>query len=125
MQTLRTILLAGLGGFIGSAGRYLIGGWTHGLMPLTSFPVGTLVVNISGCFLIRLLGGLEGFGAHSRLHTAKVLRLSTDLPIVVEIVDTIVKIEAFLPVIDGAIREGLATLERVDIRFYRSGPESR
>ena len=68
-----------------------------------------------------VLRGLEGFGAHSRVHTAKILRLSTDLPIVVEIVDSLEKIEAFLPAIDGAIREGLATLERVQIRFYRSG----
>lgn len=58
MQALRPILLAGLGGFIGSAGRYLIGGWVHGLMPLGTFPLGTLVVNVSGCFLIGLLGGL-------------------------------------------------------------------
>lgn len=68
-----------------------------------------------------VLRGIEGFGAHSRLHTAKILRLSVDLPIVVEIVDTLEKIEAFLPVIDEAIPEGLATLERVQIRFYRSG----
>lgn len=68
-----------------------------------------------------VLRGLEGFGAHSRLHTAKILRLSTDLPIVIEIVDTREKIEGFLPTIDGAISEGLATLERVEIRFYRSG----
>jgi hypothetical protein len=72
-----------------------------------------------------VLRGLEGFGAHSRLHTAKVLRLSSDLPIVVEIVDTIQKIEAFLPLIDGAVKEGMATLEKVDIRFYRSGPEAK
>ena len=72
-----------------------------------------------------VLRGLEGFGAHSRLHTAKVLRLSSDLPIVVEIVDTIQKIEAFLPLIDGAVKEGMATLEKADIRFYRSGPEAR
>jgi PII-like signaling protein len=71
-----------------------------------------------------VLRGLEGFGAHSRLHTAKILRLSTDLPIVVEIVDTREKIEAFLPLIDGAITEGMATLERVQIRFYRSGKPS-
>jgi PII-like signaling protein len=68
-----------------------------------------------------VLRGLEGFGARSRLHTAKILRLSTDLPLVVEIVDTREKIEAFLPVIDGAIEEGLATLEKVEIRFYRAG----
>jgi len=67
------------------------------------------------------LRGLEGFGAHSRLHVAKVLRLSSDLPIVVEIVDTQERIESFLPVIDGAIEEGLATLEKVEVRFYRSG----
>src|SRR5687767_4078180 len=60
-----------------------------------------------------VLRGLEGVGAHSRVHTAKILRLSTDLPIVVEIVDTLEKIEAFLPAVDGAIREGLATLEKV------------
>jgi PII-like signaling protein len=70
-----------------------------------------------------VLRGIEGFGAHSRVHTAKILRLSTDLPIVVEIVDTLEKIEAFLPSVDRAIREGLATLERVQIRFYRSGIE--
>lgn len=68
-----------------------------------------------------VLRGIEGFGAHSRLHTAKILRLSEDLPIVVEIVDTREKIEAFMPVVDHAITEGLATLERVTIRFYRSG----
>jgi PII-like signaling protein len=67
-----------------------------------------------------VLRGLEGFGAHSRLHTAKVLRLSNDLPIVIEIVDTDDKIEAFLPAIDDAIGDGLATLEKVEVRFYRS-----
>ena len=72
-----------------------------------------------------VLRGLGGFGAHSRLHTAKVLRLSADLPIVIEIVDTIQKIEAFLPVIDGVVKEGMVTLEKADIRFYRSGPEAK
>ena len=67
-----------------------------------------------------VLRGLEGFGAHSRLHTVKILRLSTDLPIVIEIVDTEDKIEAFLPTVDDAIGEGLATLEKVEVRFYRS-----
>jgi PII-like signaling protein len=65
--------------------------------------------------------GLEGFGAHSRIHTAKILRLSSDLPIVIEIVDTSEKIEQFMPIIDDAIQEGLATLEKATIRFYRSG----
>ena len=65
--------------------------------------------------------GLEGFGAHSRVHTAKVLRLSSDLPIVIEIVDTSEKIEQFMPIIDDAIQEGLAILEKATIRFYRDG----
>ncbi len=55
---------------------------------------------------------------------AKILRLSEDLPIVIEIVDTLEKIEAFLPLIDDAIKEGLATLEKVRIRFYRSGDKA-
>ena len=70
-----------------------------------------------------VLRGLEGFGAHSRVHTAKILRLSEDLPIIVEIVDTREKIEAFLPLVDAAVSEGLATLERAEIRFYRGGPQ--
>ena len=68
-----------------------------------------------------VLRGIEGFGARSRLHTAKILRPSEDLPIVVEIVDTRERIEAFMPLVDGAIGEGLATLEDVQVRFYRSG----
>jgi len=67
--------------------------------------------------------GIEGFGGSSLLHTTKFLRLSSDLPVVVEIVDTIDKIEAFMPTIDGAITEGLATIEKVQVRFYRDGNE--
>ncbi len=68
-----------------------------------------------------VLRGLEGYGAHSRLHKAKILRLSNDLPLVVEIVDTEEKIQSFLPLIDDAVGEGLATVERVEVHFYRSG----
>ncbi len=68
-----------------------------------------------------VLRGLEGFGARSRLHTAKILRLSADLPIVIEIVDAEDRIDEFLRAIDHAIGEGLATLEKVDVIFYRSG----
>ena len=71
-----------------------------------------------------VLRGLEGFGAKSRIHTARILDLSTDLPIIVEIVDTLEKIEGFLPVIDGAILDGLATVEKVNIRFYRGGAQT-
>lgn len=69
-----------------------------------------------------VLRGLEGFGAHSRVHTAKVLRLAQDLPIVVEIVDTKENIQRFLEVVDDAVEEGIATLEDVHIHFYRGGP---
>ncbi len=72
---------------------------------------------LAGATAIR---GIEGFGAHSRIHTAKILRLSEDLPVIIEIVDTLEKIENFIPVIDSAITEGLATVEKVNIRFYRS-----
>ena len=60
-----------------------------------------------------VLRGLEGYGAHSRLHKAKILRLSSDLPLVVEIVDTEEKIQSFLPLIDDAGGEGRATVEKV------------
>ncbi len=64
--------------------------------------------------------GIEGYGAHSRIHTTKILDLSTDLPIIVEIVDELEKIEKFLPMVDAVVTEGLATVENVHIRFYRS-----
>lgn len=63
--------------------------------------------------------GLEGFGAHSEVHTAKILRLSSDLPIVIEIVDSIEKITAFMDTVDTVVEEGLATIERVEFRQYR------
>ena len=67
-----------------------------------------------------VLRGLMGYGAHSRLHTFKIEWLSLDLPVVVEIVDSREKIEAFLDLIDDDITEGLATLEKVHVRLYRS-----
>lgn len=98
--------------FIGESDR-------HGGMLLYEWIVRTARERgLAGATVLR---GLEGFGAHSRIHTARILDLSTDLPIIVEIVDTLDKIEAFLPVIDGAILDGLATVEKVQIRFYRSG----
>jgi len=66
-----------------------------------------------------VLRGILGFGAHSRIHSAKILRLSEDLPIIVEIVDKAERIEAILPEIDEMIREGLATLEDIQVIFYR------
>jgi len=61
-----------------------------------------------------------GFGKSSRMHTTKILQLSTDMPLVIEIVDVPEKIEAFLPVLDEMIGGGLVTLEKVQIVRYRS-----
>jgi hypothetical protein len=72
-----------------------------------------------------ILRGVEGFGAHSVVHKASLVDLSADLPIVVEIVDTAEKIEAFLPAIDAMIEESkcgaMVTVEKVDVRKYTSG----
>jgi PII-like signaling protein len=66
-----------------------------------------------------VLRGVMGFGRHSLIHTTKILRLSEDLPMVVEIVDSREKIEAFLPALDELITDGLVTLERVNVIHYR------
>ena len=66
-----------------------------------------------------VLRGFLGFGANSRIHTSKVLRLSEDLPVVIEIVDTEKRIESFLPDLDKMIGEGLITLEKVKVLAYR------
>lgn len=66
-----------------------------------------------------VLRGILGFGANSRIHTSKILRLSEDLPIVIEIVDACDKVEAFLPELDRYIGEGLVTLEKVRVIAYR------
>ncbi|MBI2837574.1 MAG: DUF190 domain-containing protein [Acidobacteria bacterium] len=65
--------------------------------------------------------GFEGFGAHSRVHTARILRLSEDLPIVIEIVDSMERIQSFLPALDKMVKEGLATIEKATVIFYRPG----
>ena len=68
-----------------------------------------------------VLKGFMGFGAHSRIHTAKLLELSQDLPIVIEIVDAPEKIEAFLPDLEQMVGDGLITLERAEVLLYRPG----
>lgn len=67
-----------------------------------------------------VLRGIEGFGADSRIHTSRILRLSEDLPVVIEIVDTDERIAAILPLLDEMVAEGMVTLERVEIIAYRS-----
>ena len=67
-----------------------------------------------------VLRGVMGFGKNSILHTTKILRLSGDLPMVIEIVDSLEKVEAFLPELDGMITDGLVTLEQVKVVHYKS-----
>ena len=74
---------------------------------------------LAGATVIR---GVAGFGAHSRIHTAKLLRLSEDLPVVVEIADEEAKIRSFLPLVEAMVHEGLVTLERVEVFLYRPLP---
>jgi len=66
-----------------------------------------------------VLRGPMGFGKSSHLHTAKILRLSMDLPMIIEIVDSEDKIQGFLPHLDGMIQGGLVTLEKVQALMYR------
>ena len=70
-----------------------------------------------------VLRGLMGFGANSRIHTSKILRLSLDLPIIVEIVDTPEKIKEFLSFIEPVVKEGLVTLEKAAVHIYRSNSQ--
>lgn len=67
-----------------------------------------------------VLRGIEGFGKSSTLHSAHILRLSEDLPIVIESVDSEEEIERVLPLLDEMIGDGLVTMERVDVRVYRA-----
>ncbi len=71
-----------------------------------------------------VLKGVLGFGCHSRLHSASLLRLSEDLPIVIEIVDAPDKVEPFLARLDDMVTEGLVTTERVQVVAYRANDES-
>lgn len=72
-------------------------------------------LNLAGATVLR---GPMGFGAHSRLHTAKIMRLSEDLPMVIEIVDTESKINQLFPHIDQMVKEGMVTLEKVRVIKY-------
>ena len=73
-------------------------------------------MGLAGATVFR---GVMGFGKNSVLHTAKILRLSEDLPMVIEIVDSLEKIEQFLPELDRLINGGLVTLEQVKVLHYK------
>ena len=77
-------------------------------------------LHLAGATVLR---GAMGFGHSSRLHTAKILRLSEDLPLIIEIVDSEEKINAFLPTLDGLMTSGLVTLEKVKVLPY--GPPAK
>jgi uncharacterized protein len=78
-------------------------------------------MHLAGATVLR---GPMGFGHSSRLHTAKILRLSEDLPYVIEIVDSEASIDAFLPVLDAMMTSGIVTLERVQLLQYGAGPDA-
>ena len=75
-------------------------------------------MHLAGATVLR---GPMGFGKSSRMHTAKILRLSMDLPLVIEIVDAEEKIQAFLPILEQMMKGGLVTLEKVRVIHYRAG----
>jgi PII-like signaling protein len=98
--------------FIGESDR-----WEH--QPLyEAIVLKAREAHLAGATVLR---GPMGFGKSSRLHTAKILRLSTDLPIVIEIVDNEEKINAFLPLLEKMISGGLVTLQKVNVIHYRAG----
>ncbi len=102
--------------FIGESDR-------HGAHPLhEAIILKARESHLAGATVLR---GPMGFGKSSRLHTTKILRLSTDLPIVIEIVDSAAKIQAFLPELDRMMGGGLVTLEPVQVIEYRSGDAPR
>lgn len=80
-------------------------------------------VRAEGLAGATVLRGIEGFGADSHLHTSRILRLSEDLPVVIEIVDTPERIDEVLPLLDEMVTEGMLTLERVQIVAYRSSAD--
>ena len=98
--------------FIGEADRW------HGRPLYEAIVLKARELHLAGATVLR---GPMGFGANSRLHTAKILRLSEDLPLVIEIVDAKEKIDELMPHIDQMVQEGLVTLERVQVITYRAG----
>ena len=100
--------------FIGESDR-----WRH--QPLyEAIVLKARELHLAGATVLR---GPMGYGKSSRLHTAKILRLSMDLPLVIEVVDAEEKIQAFLPVLDEMMKGGLVTLERVRVIDYRANPD--
>lgn len=101
--------------FIGESDR-------HGHKPLyEAIVLKARELHLAGATVLR--GGM-GFGKSSRVHTSKILSLSEDLPLIIELVDREEKINAFLPVLDTMMSGGLVTLEKTQVITYRSGETS-
>jgi uncharacterized protein len=92
----------------------------HGKALFTAIVERCRVEGFAGATVLR---GIEGFGAHSRIHTARILQLSEDLPVIVEIVDRPERIEQLLPMLDEMVKEGLVTIEDVHVLKYVSGAD--
>jgi uncharacterized protein len=102
--------------FIGESDRY-------GHRPLyEAIVVKAREMRMAGATVLR---GPMGFGASSRIHTAKIIQLSMDLPLVVEIVDTEEKINEFLPILEGMMNGGLVTLEKARVIHYKARRDAR
>jgi PII-like signaling protein len=101
--------------FIGESDRW------HGKPLYEAIILKAREMGLAGATMLR---GLMGFGAASRIHTAKILRLSQDMPIVIEIVDSADKIDSLLPIVDEMVQEGMVTVERVRVIQYRHKPGS-
>ena len=98
--------------FVGESDR-------HGGQPLyTAIVERARAAGLRGATVFK---GIEGFGGHSVVHAARVFDLSVDLPVLIEIVDASEKIDAFVPLLDGYVIEGLITLENVEIVRYGTG----
>jgi hypothetical protein len=97
--------------FVGESDKW------HGRPVYEAIVVKARELHLAGATVLR---GPMGFGAHSRMHTTKILRLSEDLPIIVEIVDSEAKINLLLPYIDQVVTEGLVTLEKVHVIKYQA-----
>ncbi len=101
--------------FVGESDR-----WQH--QPLyEAIVMKARALHLAGATVLR---GPMGFGAASRIHTAKILRLSMDLPMVIEIVDTEEKVKTMLPFLDEMMGGGLVTLEKIKVIHYREGKEN-
>lgn len=98
--------------FVGESDRW------HGEPLYEAIVIKARELGLAGATVLK---GPMGFGASSRIHTAKILRLSQDMPLVIEIVDSKEKIDELLPALDEMVTEGLVTLEPVQVIKYRSG----